>query len=340
VQANQSWTATIESNALNTNPSRTIESHTKSGNRTVDKQSVEVRGLDGRFEPYEDIEKETVQVDAGTVRITTRTFGRDVHGAKTPVRVTEEEQHTLPNGDSKLVRTTSSADMNATFTVSQRETVETKRIAANVEEIDSTLVMPTVNGLAPVLKTHEIRKRGADDTEESEKSIFLLDVDRKWQLSEIRQTTIRREGNMRIREERISCRDYQGKLNEVDRIISKETEDPPGEKRSTLETYSLNVPGLTQDASLHLVERATTVQRTNTTGEQVTEQKLAQANAGDPHSGLRLNVVVNDTVRQGPSGTQETRTTQKWDAMGKFGIVSIEMTTSDRIASNQLQQKQ
>jgi hypothetical protein len=209
-----------------------------------------------------------------------------------------------------------------------------------VEEIDSTLVMPTVNGLAPVLKTHEIRKRGADDTEESEKSIFLLDVDRKWQLSEIRQTTIRREGNVRIREERISCRDYQGKLNEVDRIVSKESESPSGEKRSTVETYSLNVPGLTQDSSLHLVERATTVQRTNTTGEQVTEQKLAQANAGDPHSGLRLNVVVNDTARQGPSGTQETRTTQKWDAMGKFGIVSIEMTTSDRIASNQLQQKQ
>jgi hypothetical protein len=334
--------ATTESKILNTNPSRTIESHTKNGDRTVDGQSIQVRGLDGHFEPYEDIEKETVQVGANTVRTTTRTFGRDARGAKTLVRITEEEKDTLPNGDSKVVRVTSSAGMNSTFQVAEHEIVETKRIGPNVEETQSTLVMPTVNGLAPISKTQEIRKLGPNDREESEKSTFLPDDAGNWQVSEIRQISIRREDNARVREERIFCRDYQnygGKLKEVDHIVSKESESGSGGKTSSVETYSVNVPGLTQDASLHLVERATIVQRTNMTGEQVTELKLAQANAGDPYSGLRLNVVADDTVRQGPSGTQETRTTQKWDAMGKFGIVSIEMTTSDRIASNQLQQK-
>ena len=38
--ANKSWTATTESQSDNVNPTRTIESHTHSGNRTLDKQSV------------------------------------------------------------------------------------------------------------------------------------------------------------------------------------------------------------------------------------------------------------------------------------------------------------
>ena len=84
-----------------------------------------------------------------------------------------------------------------------------------------------------------------------------------------------------------------------------------GEKHSTIETYSLNVPGVTSDGSLHLVERASTVERTSKTGEQVTEQKVEKANGGDPTSGLRLNMIVNDTVRPAPSGMQETWTTQK-----------------------------
>ena len=341
-QEDEFWTANTESSALNTTPSRTVESHVKTGDRTVDTRSIQVRGNDGRFEAYEDIETETVKVDAATVRMTTRTFGRDARGAKTLVRVTEEEKSTRPNGDSKVVAVTSSAGMNQTFDVAEREIIETKRVGTNAEEIQSTLLRPTVNGLAPVLKTNEIRKRGANDTEESEQSTFVPDQAGNWQLSEIRRTKIRREGNTRIHEERISCRDYQdpqGKMNEVDYIVRKDFDDPSGEKRSTVEIYSVNQPGMTPDGKLHLVERATTVQSANTGGEQVTEQKVEKANAGNPNSGLHLNLVMNDTVRQGPSGTQETRTTQKWDAMGDFRIVSIEMTTSDRTASGQLQPK-
>jgi hypothetical protein len=65
--ANKSWSATTESQNDSVNPTRTIESHTQSGNRTLDKQTIQRRGFDGKFEPYQDIEKETVQVDATTV---------------------------------------------------------------------------------------------------------------------------------------------------------------------------------------------------------------------------------------------------------------------------------
>jgi hypothetical protein len=88
-------TATTESQSDNVNPIRTIESHTQSDNRTLDMQSVQRRGPDGQFEPYQDIEKETVRVYAATVRTTTHTFGLDADGVKTLVEVIEEEKHTL-----------------------------------------------------------------------------------------------------------------------------------------------------------------------------------------------------------------------------------------------------
>src|SRR5215510_16617480 len=50
VDGNQSWTSRTESQSDNVNPTRTTESHTKSGNRTLDKQSVQRRGPDGHFE--------------------------------------------------------------------------------------------------------------------------------------------------------------------------------------------------------------------------------------------------------------------------------------------------
>ncbi len=96
--ANKSWTATSESRSSDTDPIRTVESHAQSGNRTLDMQSLQRRGADGSFTPYQDIEKETVQVDASTVRIVTRTFDRDADGARKLVQVVEEQTRTSPGG--------------------------------------------------------------------------------------------------------------------------------------------------------------------------------------------------------------------------------------------------
>jgi hypothetical protein len=145
-EATKSWTATTDSHSENADPIRTIESHTQSGNRTLDKQSVQRRGSDGHFEPYQDIEKETVQVDAATVRTTTRTFARDAEGARKLVEVIEEEKHSLAGGDSNVVRSTSNPDVNGNLQLVQRRIEETKRTSTNVEETKTTVMLPSVNG--------------------------------------------------------------------------------------------------------------------------------------------------------------------------------------------------
>ena len=340
-EPNRSWTSTTDLKSDNVNPTRIFESHIQNGNRTVDTRSIQIRGSGEHFEPYQDIETETLQVDATTVRTITRAFGRDVNGRKALVQVTEEEKHTLPEGASTVVRITSNSDLNGKLQPVQRKTVETKRIGMDAEETKTTVMLPNINGgLAPVLKTDELRKRSANDTVESTKTTLLADGAGNWQVSEIRQRTIRQDNDTRSTEERIFRRDAEGKLSELSHVVSKDTENSSTEKRETVETYSVDVPGVPRDGNLHLVERATTAQRTSATGDQITQRQVELPNPGDPDSGLRVSVLINDTVRSVPSGEQAVQSISVRDVNGRVGVVSVDTTKSDRVATIQFKQTQ
>src|SRR5882724_6423991 len=219
--ADKSWTATTESQSDNINPTRTSESHTHSGNRTLDIQSVQRLGTDGHFEPYQDIEKETVKVDATTERTITRAFARDANGAKTLVQITEEERHTLPGGNSSVVRSVSNPDINGKVQLVQRQVEQTKQISKGVEETNTTVMLPSIDGgLAPAMKTQERRTRGANDTVECSKTTLLPDGAGNWQVGETRQTITAQEGKNFSRDERVSRPDAGGKLGEISRTVS------------------------------------------------------------------------------------------------------------------------
>ncbi|MGO9437757.1 MAG: hypothetical protein ACLP00_26080, partial [Terracidiphilus sp.] len=296
-------------------PVHIIESHGQNGNRTLDKRSVEIRGTDGLFEPYQDIERETLTVDASTVRTTMRTFDRDVNGRKALVQVTEEEKHILPGDDSNIVRVTYNPDLNGRLQPVQREMVETKNISKDVEETNTTVMLTNINGgLAPAFKTHELRKRAANDTVEIEKTTWLPDINGKWQLSEIRQDTTTQDAKGSNIEEKVFRPDAEGKLVQISRVVSHESDSTSGEKRSVAETYSIDVAGTTRDGSLHLIERETSTESSISTGERATEQKVEQTNPGDPGSGLRVSVLVDGRMVPGPSGEQSTVTIRARDS--------------------------
>jgi hypothetical protein len=341
-EPNKAWTTTTDSKSDNSIPTRAptriIESHSQNGNQTLDKRSVQIPGSDGHFEPYQEIEKETLQLDVTTVRTTIRTFGRDVNGAKTLVQVTEEERHILPSGDSHVVRITSDPDVNGRLQPVQREVVETKKAGTDNEEKNTTVMLPSPNGgLAPAFKTHEVLKEGANRRVESDKITSLADVNGNWHVSEIRKDVTRQEANHRISEERVSRLDAEGKLGEVSRVVSEESESAAGDKRNVVETYSVDVPGTTRDGSLHMVERATTTQRASTSGERITEQIVEQTNPGDSGAGLRVSILVNDTMIPGPSGERSTLTIRTRDSNGSLGVVSVDTSKSDRVTTIQFQ---
>ena len=337
------WTATTDLKSDDLLPERIpvriIESHSENGNRTLDERSVEIRGTDGHFEPYQDIENETLTVDASTVRITMRTFARDVNGKNALVQVTEEEKHILPGDDSNIVRVTYNPDVNGRLQPVQREAVETRKIGKDLEETNTTVMLSSANGgLAPAFKAHELRKRAANDTVETEKTAWLPDVNGKWQLSEIRRNISTQGAKDRSIEERVSRPDAEGKLGQISRVVSRESESASGEQRTVVESYSIDVPGTTRDGSLHLVERKTSTRSLSPTGERATEQKVEQINPGDPGSGLRLSVLVDGKIVPGSSEEQSTVTIRARDSNGSFGTVSVDMTKADRIPTVQIQQ--
>jgi hypothetical protein len=320
-------------------PVRIVESYSENGDRTLDKRSVEIRGADGGFEPYQDIEKETLKADASTVRTATRTFARDVNGRKSLVQVTEEEKHILSGGDSNVVRVTYNPDVNGRIQPVQREIVSTKKVGDDLEETDTTVMLTNINGgLAPAFKTHETRKRATNDTVETEETTWLPDVNGEWQVSEIRNDVTTQDAQGRKIEESISQPDADGKLSQISRTVSQESESTSEEKYKRLEAYSIDVPGTTRDGRLHLVQRKISHERSISISERATEEKVEQINPGDPNAGLRVSVVADGAMVSGPSGEQCTLTIRVRDPNGSFGIVSVDTTKSDRIPTIQIQQ--
>ena len=325
------WTATTESHTANTNPTRTTESHTKSGNRTVDKQTLERLGSDGRYEPYLDVERETLQVNATTVRTIERSFGRGPSGEKQLMQVTEEEKQTLANGDSKMVRTTSNPDLNGGLQVVQKVVENTKKTSPDSQESKTTIFNPNGSGGLLASQQVEERQKRNGNTVEVQKSTALPDGSGNWQLVQRTQQTTKENGKDRTTDEQILKPDADGKLSVVSRTTSKETQAASGEKHSTSETYSTDTPGLAPDGTLHLNQRVVTVEQTGTNGEKTTQQQVEQPNPGDPASGLQVTTKTIDIMTPSSSGTQESRTIQVRDASGNLGVVSVDTKKSDQV---------
>ena len=328
----QSWTKTTESHTANTNPTRTTESHRPSAKGTVDNQSVERLGADGRYEPYYDIEKESVQVNGTTVRTIERTFARDGSGQKILTQVTEEEKQSLPAGGEKVVRTTSNADLNGRLQVAQREVSNTKKISPDLQEKKTVVFLSDgQGGMAASMQIQQREKRSDDHTVEVQTSTLLPDGSGNWQVHERKESTIKEDGKERTTDEQILRPDVEGKLAPVSRTHGKESVTATGEKKNTIETYSPDIAGSAADGNLHLSQRVTVVKKAGSGGAQATEKRVEQINPVDAGAGMQLTTKTLDTEQPGTSGTRETRTIEARDVSGSFTVVSFDTQKSDNV---------
>jgi hypothetical protein len=324
-----SWTATTEngSAARDANPTRTSESHSEEDGRTVDKTVTQRLGFDGSYTTYLETEKESVRVDSSTVRTVERLYGRDPNGGKTLVRVTEEERRSQPDGETTVVRTVSDSTVNGGLQVIKREMQETRQSSPNVQETTTTVLSPEVNGgFSPSVRFQERSTRSGDHDVQSTRTTLLPDGNGNWQVNERRESTIQDEnGKNQTKEENVWRRNAEGNLSVVQRTVSKESEEAPGEQRKTVETFSNTVPGGFSDGGLILNQRVTTMQRPRSDGGKVTEQQVEQNSAGDPRGGVRLTQKTINIVRPGSDGTtQEQRTIQSVDSNGSLSTVWVD----------------
>jgi hypothetical protein len=328
---NQSWTSTSENHDSNIGSStRTSESHTKNGNSTVDKKTVEIL-RSGSHQPYQETERETRQVDASTTRTTVRTYGRDSNGNRILIQVTDEEKHDSPGGGSKVTRTTSDPDANGRLAIVQRQVEDTAKVGANAEVIKTTTYLPGGNGgLVPTMEVQERREKIDDHTTTFQKSTMLSDGNGNWQVGESKDGTITDDGKNRASEEHVARQDGSGNLSEVSRTVSRESRDAAGQSQSVVETYSKEVPGGSADGSMHLVQRVT-ASRNSANGSQTTRQQVEQVNPGNPSDGLQVTVGSTGSEQSAASGTSATNTVETRDADGRLRVVSVDMTKSDKM---------
>jgi hypothetical protein len=333
--SDESWTATTEGAVENTNPSRTTQSHSKSGNRTVDKQRVEVLGLDGHYRPDSETETETVRVN-DTTRIVVREYRWDGNGRRTLSQVTEEEARSTASGDGQTVRTTSSSDVNGNLQVVKREIADTKKTSPDAQETETKVYLADgYGGFNMALQTQEVQKRSDDNKVEVKKTMLVPDGNGNWKVGEVKEKTIKEDGKKRTTEERVSRPDYEGRLSEYSRTVGEETENSAGERRSTLETYSQDVPGSADDGNMHQTQRVTTLQKRESNGE-TTEQQVEQPNPGNPSDVPQVTAKTKYTVRYAASGSEKTKTIQVRDGNGTFQVFYVETRKSEQVPPTQV----
>ena len=334
-QANQSesWTKTSESHPANMNPTRTTQSHQKSASGTVDHQTVERLGADGHYEPYYDVETESVQVNGTTTRTIERTYARDASGQRILTQVTEEEKQSLSAGAEKLVRTTSNADLNGRLQVAQREVTNTKKIGPDEKEKNTTVFLPDVQGgMAASMQIQQREKRSGDHSVDMQTSTLLPDGSGKWQVHEQKQSTVKDDGKERTTDEQVLRPDVEGKMAPVSRTVGKESETASGEKKSMIETYSPDLSG-SAGTNLQLGQRVTEVKRKGANGGQTTEKHIEQRSLVDPAAGLQVTTKTLNTVQPSSSGTQETTSIEGRDVNGSFAVVTFDTQKSDNVHS-------
>jgi len=180
-----------------------------------------------------------------------------------------------------------------------------------------------------------VKTHGADDSVAVKTTTLMPDGNGRWRVSGVTEKTIKDDGQNRTTEERVSRPDLDGRLQESSRTVSKEAETPTGEKRGTVETYSVDTPGYT-DGRMHVSQRVTTVKKKDSGGE-LTEQQIEQPNAANPSDGPKVTSRVKYVVKYAATGTQQSKTVEIRDVSGNFHVVSSETQHSTQPPAQQTQ---
>jgi hypothetical protein len=323
----QSWTASTQSAPENANPTRTTESHTKIGNRVIDKKTVEVLGPDGQYQPYSQTETETIQ-ENNTTRSIVRSYSPGPDGAEQLTQVTDDTKQRLSDGQARVVRMISSPDGEGKLQVVQREVANTKTTGPSSEQTQSTIYRADSNGsLVPTAQVKEEKKAGANGSVAVTKTTSAQDLSGTWQVAERTQQTETTDGQNRTTETVTLRPDYEGKLSVVSRNVTHDSQ-AGGENKQTVETYSPDVAGSARDGNLHLLTRTTTQQK-KLPGGTTTERQIESQDPADRKVKVMATTSSNTVVSSsGKTGTTETSVR---GLNGDFSVVSEETKQSTQI---------
>jgi len=276
---------------------------------------------DGGYEPYIDVETETIEVDSDTVRTVERSYERDSDGRRQLVQVIERQTRSLADGTVRTVRTTSHSDLNEKLEIVQQEVEVKKQLSPDVLQTTTSILIPEDGELKESARIEQ-RETRCDQEIEFRETHLVRDGNGGWQTSEVRQGLTKEDGAQGYKEENLLWPDSNGKMSVVQRTTRKETTEASGEKQAITETYSIDLPGEARDGTLHLAQRVTTVDGVGQGGKQSTQLTVEDATLGASGDGMRVTSQSFDLIVRGPDGiAHETRSVQAVDGSGHLRLV-------------------
>jgi len=317
--ADESSTSTSQNSTANANPYRTTESHVKSGNRTLDKKTVEVRGPDGTYQLYYRTEIETLQESPTLTRCITRTYNPGGDRNERLTQIIEAQTRDSDDG-SRTVKTIANADLDGKFELKEREISVTEK-SSDLQKTQTTRYLPSTTGeFAPSVQINEQRKQSVNGTIETTKETLFPDLNGRWYTYELREQIVRGDSQERTTDERLSRRDFERKVSPVSEVITKEKNDN-GRLTTTTDNYSVDVPGATRDQILHPVQSSKIVETTEA-GRGTTETQDLQRDTVE--KGLSTVINTRDIVVKEDSVTEETITVTAQYPDGNPSVVALE----------------
>jgi hypothetical protein len=305
-------------------PSRHLQRRSESDGRQIVVDTEERPGTDGQWEPVEESVTTTVRPGTGTVQTHRELFIFDVEGRRQLLETTESRQETLDGANSRTVEETWVADINGGRAMTSRWIDETRSIAPDVRQTDSTLFGWGINGsLRESDRAVHTERQVEPAVVRHDTAQLVRDLNGRWTAVEARSADVRTtSASERVDEETIQRPDVNGRLVVSERVVTRRSE-VNGQEQVVVETYSADAEGFARtDSHLALrqrVRRSTTA--TSDGGRSTVEEIEARSRVapGDPMRVVQRTVVTVRTL--GPDRQATERQVFELDVNGRLAAV-------------------
>ena len=203
-------------------PWRLRRTTTQAGDRETTTETEQIPDIDGRMAPVRETVVEVIRAGR-IVRTNSTTFERGLSGQRRLAETRESTEDSSADGGVYATSTTRRSDVNGRLAITERVT-EDRAITPDARRIERTVHRPDLDGqLRPAQRTEHTERPIAPQTVRATTTELHMDVNHRWQVTEIHNRDVRSIGALEEAEETSLQRDLNGALWERERIVSRLT---------------------------------------------------------------------------------------------------------------------
>ena len=287
-------------------PWRLLRTTNQTDDRETTTETEQIPDLDGRMAPVRETVVEIIRAGR-IVRTNSKTFELGSSGQRRLAETRESTEAGSADGAVHATNTTRRSDVNGRLAITERVT-EDGATTPGARRIERTLDRPDPNGqLRPAQRTEHTERLIAPQTVRATTTELHMDVNNRWQVTEVRNRDVRSIGATEDTEETSLQRDVNGTLWERERTVSRLT-NQNGQEHLLIERFTDDGRYPISSSSLRRTP-SSRIRRTATAradgGREIVEE-VEERSPVAPDDPLRTVRRTIETVRRTGAGRWET----------------------------------